>query len=163
MPENHRYFERLGIMRFFTIVVELGGGRPDVSTFYNAVGYGGGVTDADITIAAKLNGRVIGAVRLCDEAGVTVLRGMQVDPACQRKGIGRSLLDHCIPYLNRRTAYCLPYEHLVQFYGRGGFVIAPPATLPSFLAGRLAAYALSGQRTLAMKRQSDLHRAAQVA
>ena len=89
---------------------------------------------------------------LCHEAGVTILRGMQVNPDYRRKGIGRSLLKHCILYLNGGIAYCLPYEHLAKFYGQGGFVLAPQATLPLFLGERLAAYALSGQRTLAMQR-----------
>lgn len=140
------------MMHTLTVEVALRGERNEVRNFYNAVGYGGGVSDTDITFAAKLNGRVLGAVRLCDEAGLTVLRGMQVDPGYQRQGIGRSLLHHCTAYLDRGAAYCLPYQHLVGFYGRAGFVLAQPETLPRFLAERLAAYALSGQRTLAMQR-----------
>jgi GNAT superfamily N-acetyltransferase len=137
-----------------TVMVEVAcvGALGGVNEFYKTVGYGGGVSDADVTLAANVNGRLVGAVRLCEEAGVIVLRGMQVDPEFQRKGIGRTLLTHCIPYLNHGTAYCLPYEHLVEFYGQGGFALAPLEMLPEFLARRLAGYVSSGQRTLAMQR-----------
>lgn len=123
-----------------------------VTEFYKTVGYGGGVSAADVTLAAHVKGRLLGVVRLCEENGVTVLRGMQVVPTFQGKGIGRALLTHCIPYLDHGTAYCLPYDHLVDFYSRAGFAIAPPETLPPFLAARLAGYISSGQRTLAMQR-----------
>jgi predicted N-acetyltransferase YhbS len=123
-----------------------------VADFYKLVGYGGAVSEADITLAADANGCMAGAVRLCDEDGVIVLRGMQVDPAFQRQGIGRSLLMHCMSYLEGRTAYCLPYAHLAAFYGAGGFEPVPPDTLPGFLAARLAGYLAAGQQVLAMRR-----------
>ena len=126
----------------------------DVSAFYHSVGYGGGVADADTTIVAKLNHRLVGVVRLCSEGGVIVLRGMQVTAECQRQRIGSALLVHCIPFLDRGTAYCLPYEHLVSFYSQGGFIPATPDMLPAFLADRLNGYVASGQRTIAMRRST---------
>jgi GNAT superfamily N-acetyltransferase len=135
-----------------TIEIVQGAELARVGEFYKSTGYGGGVSEADLTLAAKVDGRLAGAVRLCHEGGVIVLRGMQVDPAYQRKGIGHFLLTQCIPYLDWGTAYCLPYAHLVEFYCQGGFVLAKPATLPPFLAARLAGYVLAGQRVLAMRR-----------
>lgn len=127
-------------------------GLAEVGRFYKTVGYGGGMSEADVTLAATMKGRLVGAVRMCTEDGVIVLRGMQVAPALQRMGIGHALLDHCVPYLNKGAAYCVPYEHLVKFYGQVGFVETPPELLPAFLAQRLAGYVVSNRRTLAMKR-----------
>jgi len=125
----------------------------EIEEFYNkTVGYGGGVSQSDFTLAARLDGSLVGAVRLCVENGIIVLRGMQVASAFQRQGIGRALLDHCVPFLNRGPAYCVPYEHLTDFYGQVGFIVTPPELLPAFLAERLAEYVATSRRTLAMKR-----------
>lgn len=121
-----------------------------VAAFYAAVGYGGGIASSDLTLCAHVDGKLAGVVRLCPEHGVTVLRGMQVHPAFQRQGIGRLLLTHCAPHLDQGTAYCLPYDHLTQFYAGAGFHASD--ALPAFLAQRLQAYLASGQKLLAMKR-----------
>jgi predicted N-acetyltransferase YhbS len=124
----------------------------EVREFYKTIGYGGGVSQSDVTLTARLDGRLVGAVRLCSESGVVVLRGMQVDPSFQRKGIGRTLLQHCVPFLNTGSAYCVPYEHLTNFYGQVGFIETPPKLLPAFLAERLAGYVATNRQTVAMKR-----------
>jgi predicted N-acetyltransferase YhbS len=77
---------------------------------------------------------------------------MHVAPAYQRRGIGRALLDLCVPWLDRSAAYCLPYAHLTDFYGQIGFIVTLPELLPTFLADRLAGYLATNRRTLAMKR-----------
>jgi predicted N-acetyltransferase YhbS len=125
--------------------------------FYAEAGYGGGVRDADLAFAATIDGRVVGAVRLCEEAGVIVLRGMHVDPAFQHQGIGRALLAQCVPWLDRGEAFCLPYDHLAGFYGKVGFTPAPLKTLPRFLTERLEGYLLKGQRVLTMRRAGAAH------
>ena len=127
-------------------------GLAEIRAFYETVGYGGGVSAADVTLAARFNGRLLGAVRLCTERGVLVLRGMQVDPDAQRKGVGRALLGHCLPYLDTGMAYCLPYDHLVKFYGQIGFEVTSPESLPAFLADRLTGYVSSNLPTIAMRR-----------
>lgn len=125
--------------------------------FYDEVGYGGGVRDTDLAFTATTDGRIVGAVRLCEEAGVIVLRGMHVAPAWQRQGIGRALRAACIPWLDRGEAFCLPYDHLAGFYGEAGFTPAPLETLPRFLAERLEGYLSKGQRVLAMRRPVAPH------
>jgi GNAT superfamily N-acetyltransferase len=127
-------------------------GLARIGEFYERVGYGAGVSADDLTLAARVDGRLAGAVRLSEEAGVIVLRGMQVDPAYQRQGIGRALLAYCLPWLDRHEAYCLPYEHLLGFYGMAGFKPAASDTLPAFLASRLGGYLAAGQRVRAMRR-----------
>ncbi|MYM27642.1 GNAT family N-acetyltransferase [Duganella sp. CY15W] len=122
-----------------------------VAGLYQTVGYGGGVSATDVTLCAKEGTRLAGAVRLCKEEGVMVLRGMHVHPDFQRQGIGSLLLTHCIPYLSQGESYCLPYDHLVQFYEQAGFRIAAVAGVPPFLAERLKDYLASGQQIVAMK------------
>jgi GNAT superfamily N-acetyltransferase len=128
-----------------------------IRAFYEGVGYGGGVGDSDLAFAATIDGRVAGAVRLCEEAGMIVLRGMHVAPAWQRQGIGRALLARCVPWLDRGEAFCLPYGHLIDLYGEAGFTLTPPKTLPRFLAERLEGYLSKGQRVLAMRRPGTAH------
>lgn len=128
---------------------------PAVRALYAAGGYGGGIADGDRVIVATLEEAVIGAVRLCREDGVTVLRGMQVAPAHQRNGAGRAMLDACVDALGADVAYCLPYAHLVAFYGHAGFRLAGAGELPGFLKIRLAYYSASRQDVVAMIRVPD--------
>lgn len=73
----------------------------EVQSHYTICGYRGGVDAADTTILARSQGQLIGAVRICTERGVTVLRGMHVLPSFQRLGAGSQLLAAAIPLLNR--------------------------------------------------------------
>jgi len=124
----------------------------EVAALYADCGYGGGVGEVDTTLVARVNGRLVGAVRLCPQDGVVVLRGMQVHHAFQRQGIGSQLLLACIPFLNTGASFCLPFAHLVSFYRVAGFRVAPPAQLPTFLVARLSSYLARGQDVLAMQR-----------
>jgi GNAT superfamily N-acetyltransferase len=133
--------------------IELGD-YSQVAALYQECDYRGGITYADTAIAAKIGNTIVAAVRLCPEGGVTVLRGMQVLPAYQRQGIGSKLLSACVPYLNSGTSYCLPYAHLVAFYGQIGFSVARQETLPQFLQSRQAGYVSSGIGTIAMSRMA---------
>jgi GNAT superfamily N-acetyltransferase len=127
---------------------------PQVAALYQECGYRGGITVADTAIAAKIGDTIVAAVRLCPEGGVTVLRGMQVLPPYQRQGVGSKLLSACVPYLNAGTSYCLPYAHLVAFYGQIGFRVCHLAALPQFLQDRQAGYVSSGIGTIAMSRMA---------
>jgi GNAT superfamily N-acetyltransferase len=124
----------------------------DIAALYAEAGYGAAIDPADTILAARSSGQLAGAVRLCTEEGVTVLRGMQVRPAFQRQGVGSRLLAACGPWLERGPAFCLPYTHLVDFYAAAGFGPVGADALPAFLARRLAAYLAQGQHVLAMRR-----------
>lgn len=125
----------------------------DVASLYAEAGYGAAIDPADIVIVAKDCGALVGAVRLCSEEGVTVLRGMQIRSAFQRQGIGARLLTACLPVLERRQAFCLPYAHLVGFYSAAGFELAADAELPDFLRRRRDVYNAQGQNVVAMRRR----------
>ena len=130
---------------------------PEVAAFYATCGYGGGISQADTVLVSRICGQLVGVVRLCPQEGVVVLRGMQVHPAFRRQGVGSRLLSACIPFLNAGRTFCLPYTHLVSFYGGAGFGIVEPSELPAFLAARLSSYLARGQQVLAMCRVTPNH------
>ena len=128
-----------------------------VETLYAETSYGGGINEKDTVFVAKTNGVIVGAVRLCLEEGVIVLRGMQISKAFQRHGIGAQLLAACTSHLDQKLSFCLPYLHLKEFYGSASFEVAPLNELPEFLAKRLSSYLTRGQDVIAMRRITPNH------
>lgn len=124
----------------------------DIAVLYAEAGYGAAIDAADTVIVAKDDAQLLGVVRLCSEQGVTVLRGMQIRSTVQRQGIGAQLLAACRFGLDQGRSFCLPYSHLISFYGAAGFVVTPSAELPDFLVKRLASYLADGKDVIAMQR-----------
>lgn len=81
---------------------------PRLLAFYHGTGYAGGVDPADVVVLAEEEGRIIGALRLCQEQGALVLRGMRVQEEWQRQGVGTRLLQVANERIGTRTCYCLP-------------------------------------------------------
>ena len=92
-----------------------------VLKFYAERRYGGGIRPEDALLLAEHDGELIGIVRLATEEGVVALRGMQVHPRFQRQGIGKRLLAAVAQELDGKGCFCIPYAHLVGFYGEIGF------------------------------------------
>jgi GNAT superfamily N-acetyltransferase len=111
-----------------------------VLQFYAERRYGGGIRPEDAVLLAERDGELIGVVRLAAEEGVVVLRGMQVHPSFQRQGIGKRLLATVVQELDGRVCFCIPYAHLVGFYGGIGFHAIEPAKASIFLQLRLESY-----------------------
>ena len=111
-----------------------------VLNFYAERRYGGGIRPEDSVLLAEHDGELVGIVRLTAEEGVIVLRGMQVHPRFQRQGIGKKLLAAVAQELDGRGCFCIPYAHLVGFYGGIGFHVMEPAKAPTFLRQRLERY-----------------------
>lgn len=82
----------------------------------------------------------VGVVRLVEEQGVLVLRGMYVLADLRGHGIGRELLRRAVDAIGERVCYCLPYAHLLPFYGERGFSPEPSGVGPPHLLSRLAEY-----------------------
>jgi N-acetylglutamate synthase-like GNAT family acetyltransferase len=114
--------------------------RERVRAFYVACGHSGLLDPADRVLIAEAGGQIVGAVRLCVEEGLQVLRTMRVRSDAQRRGIGRAILRRFVTMLADEECFCLPFAHLAGFYGEIGFEPVPPAALPPHLAARLAAY-----------------------
>jgi N-acetylglutamate synthase-like GNAT family acetyltransferase len=98
---------------------------------------------SDLFFLALHNKIVIGAVRLCFEFNIPVLRSMMIDPKYRRQRIGFRLLSEFNKYLDEndiKDTYCLPYAHLELFYQSIGFRLIPAIRkrqLPDFLKTRL--------------------------
>ena len=116
------------------------GERSRLLDFYQAVGYRGSVGDTAVFFVAEEHAKVIGLLRVEEESGVAVLRGMRVIAGRQRQGIGTALLGAVAQHLGNRSCYCVPYAHLVGFYRQIGFSAVASVEAPAFLQERLAAY-----------------------
>jgi GNAT superfamily N-acetyltransferase len=88
----------------------------------------------------RRNGEIVGAVRLCLEEGVLVLRGMRVRADMRRRGIGRRLLADAVAAMGSETCCCIRYRWLISFYGEAGFREMRPEDVRPFLAQRHAQY-----------------------
>jgi GNAT superfamily N-acetyltransferase len=122
--------------------------------FYLASGYQAAIQPLDTILAAHDSGVVVGVVRLCREGGTLVLRGMRVTPSHQRRGVGTQLLLVAIKHLGTDACFCIPYNHLQEFYERGGFRKLEPGQAPAFLQERLLDYRTRGLDVIIMHRTS---------
>lgn len=115
-----------------------------IKAFYTSCGYAGPTEPDDEVVLAKDDGEIVGVVRLVDESGVRLLRGMHVGPDVQRRGIGSRMLARFEQLLDARRvdeAFLTCGPHLEEFYGRIGFRIAGPSvTPPEFLVKRRDGY-----------------------
>ncbi|HDY65206.1 MAG TPA: N-acetyltransferase [Phycisphaerae bacterium] len=128
---------------------------PDVLAVYEECGYKGGVESTDTVFVAIMDGQCVGAVRLCQQHGLFVMRGMMIRKAFQRRGVGRALLATAIEWLGNSGCYCLPYQHLRSFYEKAGFKEVVLHDLPHFLIKRLNEYRTGGLDLLAMRRKDE--------
>lgn len=126
--------------------------RASVLRLYRAVGYEGGLHEHDRVFVVRDAGDVVAAVRLCEEQGVLVLRGMYVAEAQRGKGIGKRLLARVAREIGPVECWCVPYRDLVEFYGREGFREAERSSVPRFLEARRRRYERNGAPVTVMCR-----------
>ena len=127
-----------------------------VLAIYVALGYRRPIDPADTVWLAGIGDETVGIVRVAAEQGTLVLRGMRVAEHAQRRGLGTKMLHAIAGWLENRECYCVPYPHLVEFYGQVGFAVIEPAAAPLFLAERLANYRQSGEDVILMCRRQAL-------
>ncbi len=111
-----------------------------VAAFYRTTGYRPAVSPDDVLVLAEDGAGICGVLRLCVEGGTTVLRGMRVAPALQRRGIGTQLLRRAEEILGPRECYCIPHRRLCAFYERAGFEEIALGDAPGFLQDRWKQY-----------------------
>ena len=130
--------------------------RPDehsyVLSIYAAFGYRRTIDPADTVWLAEKGEDAIGIVRVAAEQGILVLRGMRLAEHARRQRLGTQMLQEIDKWLGDRECYCVPYPHLVDFYGQIGFTVLEPAVAPKFLAERVAEYRRSGQEAILMRK-----------
>ncbi|MHC5599724.1 MAG: GNAT family N-acetyltransferase [Nostoc sp.] len=124
----------------------------DIKVFYSLCGYGGGLGKEDLILIAQLEEKIVGAVRLCPDAGFFVLRGMQVLAQFQQQGIGTQLLQACTEQLVDQVCYCIPWQHLRSFYQQVGFQEVAPVEVPDLLRERFDNYISKGMNVVLMVR-----------
>jgi len=103
-------------------------------------GYRGGVLAQDRVVTATDGSQIVGVARLCREEGVTVLRGMEIAPAYQRKGIGSRMLGELDNLIGKGACWGIARAHLDSFYGRIGFYFVDETQAPEHLRARLHSY-----------------------
>jgi hypothetical protein len=124
-----------------------------VLRLYEAHGYTGGATADDVLFVAESLDELVGVVRRTVEHGTTMLRGMQVATAHQRRGIGTRLLWGFVADLPAGVdCLCVPYAHLVGFYGAVDFELLSEDDAPAFLRERAAGYRARGLDVVIMRR-----------
>ncbi|WP_222564189.1 GNAT family N-acetyltransferase [Novilysobacter antarcticus] len=127
----------------------------EAQRFYDSRGYGGAAIETtDIVVLAKHETEIVGIGRLCQEGSFLCLRGMQVRPEFQRQGLGSRILQQLTNAIGLNPCYCLPYQHLVTFYGQAGFKHVSTG-LPTILGHRLSEYSARGLDVVAMFRNSQ--------
>lgn len=119
------------------------------------------IDPADTVWLAEIADEAVGIVRVAAEKGTLVLRGMRIAEHARRQRLGTRMLEAIAEWLQGRECYCVPYPHLVGFYGQIGFVVLDPSAAPAFLAERLANYRRDGEDVILMRRplvpRSGLH------
>lgn len=126
--------------------------RPRVNEFYKLTAYKRPVSGDDRVFVVEKQGRILGAVRVEAKQGVQVLRGMYLHPDEVRKGLGTSLLQFIEPPLSNTRSYCIPLDHLTEFYSKIGFRVISHENAPLFLADRIAGYIKEGKKVVIMYR-----------
>jgi N-acetylglutamate synthase-like GNAT family acetyltransferase len=80
------------VIESITILRATAADFPVVQAFYASVGYFQAITADCVVISARAEDKIVGAVRLSQESGAVVLRGMQIAQSYQRQGIGTRML-----------------------------------------------------------------------
>ena len=111
-----------------------------VAAFYRASAYRPPLAVTDRFIIAEDEAGICGALRLCSEEGLLVLRGMRVAPSRQRQGIGTQLLERAAGAIGERECCCIPHRILSGFYAQAGFEEIAVGEAPAFLRDRWRQY-----------------------
>ena len=131
------------------------GDLPRARDAYELWGYDGGVQPSDCVFLAERGADLVGVVRLTEEEGVKMLRGMQIAPQERRRGTGTRLLHALVSRLGDSMCYCVPFAHLVGFYGQVGFEEIRLNDAPAFLVERIARYRGEGHVVTLMRRPAQ--------
>lgn len=129
--------------------------RLALTQFYKSNQYKGKVKATDnMWVMINVDDQIIGAARLCQQAGFTLLRGVWIDKALRAQGLGSQLLQHlkCVGALE--GCYCFSYLHLESFYLKHGF--CQVARTPAPLHSALERYNRQKEQVVLMRQQVQL-------
>jgi GNAT superfamily N-acetyltransferase len=115
-----------------------------VVRLYDEGGYDGRYQASDFMLLAMVGTEVVGVVRLVDEQGCRLLRGLYIAKAWRGRGVGRRLLQATVAYL-KASCYCLAHTALLGFFGKEGFAACGDEDAPAFLIERRQRYGWTGK------------------
>ena len=131
--------------------------RERVNAFYQLTTYKRPVSPNDRVFVVESSNEILGALRIELLNDVQTLRGMYLHPEHLRTGIGTRLLRHVEPTLNNRLSFCIPFQHLREFYSQVNFQqVTEFSEAPEFLWERVKAYQLEGKDIILMRRECNL-------
>lgn len=111
-----------------------------IEAFYAENHYNQPVSPRDRIMVLEHEGKIHAALRVCQESGCSVLRGMRVSPAFQRQGLGSQLMAYFAEVTGNESCYCIAHAYLGGFYGQVGFEEIKTELTPEFLVARLKRY-----------------------
>ncbi|AHZ84798.1 hypothetical protein Bb109J_c2104 [Bdellovibrio bacteriovorus] len=114
-----------------------------VDAFYEQEGKTHRARDTDLFFAAFIENTIVGICRFCIEENTPLLRSMIVHAPLRSQKIGAKILERFAQYLdenNHHPTYCIPYDHLENFYGLIGFKILKEEEATAFLQDRIQTY-----------------------
>ena len=107
---------------------------------YRRNDYGGTMQPDDHPVVAIVDGEVVGVVRLAPEHGHQLLRGMFIDEAHRRAGLGSRMLEALAAEMEDAPCWLVCGPHLIGFYGQIGFRLAHDEEAPPHLQERVLRY-----------------------
>ena len=111
--------------------------RREVEAFYREqLGRDVALAPEQDVIVARDDGVIVGALRLCPEAGTLLLRTMVVAKDRRGEGIGGALLADASREIGARECWCFPWSYLDRLYGAVGFERVPDERVPDALRHR---------------------------
>lgn len=114
-----------------------------VDPFYEQEGKTHRARNSDLFFAAFFENSIVGVCRFCIEENTPLLRSMIVHAPLRAQKIGAKILESFAQYLDDNKigpTYCLPYDHLGNFYGHIGFKVIKEEDAPAFLQERIQGY-----------------------
>ncbi|OFZ29214.1 MAG: hypothetical protein A2622_14335 [Bdellovibrionales bacterium RIFCSPHIGHO2_01_FULL_40_29] len=114
-----------------------------VDPFYEQEGKSHRARKSDLFFAAFIENTIVGVCRFCIEENTPLLRSMIIHAPLRSQKIGAKILENFAQYLDKnnfRPTYCIPYDHLGNFYGLIGFKIINEEDAPAFLRERIQTY-----------------------
>lgn len=93
-----------------------------VNEQYRKVQFQPSIFEQEVIAIVEVEGERVGLGRLVniDEQNLE-LGGMYVIEKCRGYGLARNLITYLLHHAEQKMVYCLPFEHLQQFYMGCGF------------------------------------------
>jgi len=122
-------------------------GRSEVEAFYrDQLGRDVPLEADQQVILARDGDAVVGALRLCPEAGTLLLRTVVVAKERRGQGIGRALLAEASQAIAGRECWCFPWSYLERLYADIGLARVSDHRVPAALWHRMEAGCIATYR-----------------